>query len=78
MPGCGSLVPMETNLLDAGLLPYEADAMSSSLWQGLALRHPTHQAKPVAGVRIATSGKSLWRGWTLSHPTLWAKACGEG
>jgi hypothetical protein len=65
MPGCGLLVSMETNLLDARLLPYEADTVSSSLWRGLALRHPTHQAKLVAGVKIAsshTSGKSLWWG----------------
>jgi hypothetical protein len=56
---------METNILDAGLLPYEADTVSSSLWQGLALHHPTHQAKHVAGMRIKsshTSGKSLWWG----------------
>jgi hypothetical protein len=27
MPGCGLLVPTETNLLDVGLLPFEADTV---------------------------------------------------
>jgi hypothetical protein len=63
MPGCGLLVPTETNLLDAGLFPYEADTVSGSLWWGLALHCSTPQAKLVAGVKSR-------------HPTHQAKACG--
>ena len=67
-----------TNVLDIHPLPVWGSHCRPLQADG---NTPTYQAKPVAGVRMASShtlGESLWRGWTLSHPTHQAKAYGGG
>jgi hypothetical protein len=70
MPGCGSLVPTETNLLDARLLPYEqmpcqaacgGVSIASSHTSGKACGGGENRViphilqKPVAGMDIESS-----------------------